>query len=116
MANRGVRGGDREGSEGGGRRSACPTSPPLALPPPQGDLVNAKLFCRPGTWTDDTVPPGPSALDAPSRPPPKGPNSSSVDLEGGRSSLCLWILVADRVSEPDEHLLFAYQWTPRPVT
>ena len=39
-----------------------------------------------------------SALDALRRPLPKG--TSAVDLEGGRGSLCLWILVADRVIEP----------------
>ena len=50
----------------------------------------------------------------PSRPPPKGPNCRAVDVESGHSSLCLWILVADREIEPEEHLLFAYQrWFSR---
>ena len=40
-----------------------------------------------------------------SRPPLKGPNCRAVDAESGPCSLCLWILVADREIEPDEHVL-----------
>ena len=49
----------------------------------------------------------PYALDQPRSHPPQYATSPKIKLQ--RSSLCLWKLVADRVIEPEEQLVFTCQ-------